>query len=83
MATAAAGGDGLSPCVSSAGTGADEWTGRIISVLDGVSRVSSYQIVTLNRGAQAWPRAGHVLAVWQAGEKVADRFGGGKRAAAG
>lgn len=51
--------------------------GRIISVLDGVSLVSSYQIVTLNRGAKHGLEPGHVLAVWQAGEKVADRFGGG------
>jgi hypothetical protein len=55
-----------------------EVEGRIISVLDGVSRVSSYQIVTLNRGARDGLEPGHVLAVWQAGEEVKDRIGGGK-----
>jgi hypothetical protein len=52
--------------------------GRIIHVIDGVSRVSSYQIVTLNRGARHGLESGHVLAVWQAGELVSDRFGGGR-----
>jgi len=54
-----------------------EIEGRIIHVLDGVSLVSSYQIVTLNRGAKHGLEAGHVLSVWQAGERVADRFAGG------
>ena len=52
--------------------------GSIIHVFDGVSMVSSYQIVTLNRGSSHGLAPGHVLAVWQAGERVADRFGGGK-----
>jgi hypothetical protein len=52
--------------------------GRIIHVLDGVARVGSYQIVTLNRGAKHGLESGHVLSVWQAGERVADRFGGGR-----
>lgn len=52
--------------------------GRIINVLDGVSLVGSYQIVTLNRGAKHGLEPGHVLAVWQAGENVRDRIGGGR-----
>jgi hypothetical protein len=39
---------------------------------------SSFQIVTLNRGAKHGLDSGHVLSVWQAGEEVADRFGGGR-----
>ncbi|MGD9387966.1 MAG: LysM domain-containing protein [Gammaproteobacteria bacterium] len=52
--------------------------GSIIHVLDGVSLVSSYQIVTLNRGSSHGLAPGHVLAVWQAGQRADDRFGGGK-----
>jgi hypothetical protein len=52
--------------------------GRIIHVLDGVSLVGSYQIVTLNRGAKHGLEPGHVLSVWQAGQQVRDRFGGGR-----
>ena len=52
--------------------------GRVINVLDGMSLVSSYQIVTLNRGSRDGLEPGHVLAVWQAGQRVSDRFGGGK-----
>lgn len=52
--------------------------GSIIHVLDGVSMVSSYQIVTLNRGSNHGLAPGHVLAVWQAGRRVPDRFGGGQ-----
>jgi LysM repeat protein len=53
-------------------------SGRIISVLDSVAMASSFQIVTLNRGAKHGLDSGHVLSVWQAGEEVADRFGGGR-----
>jgi hypothetical protein len=52
--------------------------GRIIHVLDGLSLVSTFQIVTLNRGARHGLEPGHVLAVWQSGERVADRFAGGR-----
>jgi hypothetical protein len=52
--------------------------GSIIHVLDGVSLVGAYQIVTLNRGSGDGLAPGHVLAVWQAGQRTADRFGGGK-----
>jgi hypothetical protein len=52
--------------------------GRIIDALDTVSLLGSYQIVTLNRGARHGLEPGHVLSVWQAGELVPDRFGGGR-----
>lgn len=52
--------------------------GSIIHVLDGVSLVGAYQIVTLNRGSGDGLAPGHVLSVWQAGQRTADRFGGGK-----
>jgi hypothetical protein len=55
-----------------------EVEGRIIDVLDGVQMVSAFQIVTLNRGTRHGLEPGHVLSVWQAGERVADRFGGGR-----
>lgn len=55
-----------------------EVEGRIISVLNGVARASTYQIVTLNRGTQHGLEPGHVLSVWQAGERVRDRFSGGR-----
>lgn len=52
--------------------------GTIIDALDTISRVGSYQIVVLNRGARHGLEPGHVLSVWQAGQRVPDRFGGGR-----
>lgn len=51
--------------------------GRIIDVLDGVSIIGAYQVVTLNRGMEDGLEPGHVLAVWQAGETTRDRYAGG------
>jgi hypothetical protein len=51
--------------------------GRIISVVDGVSLIGSYQVVVLNRGARNGLAPGDVLTVFQAGEEVVDRFAGG------
>lgn len=51
--------------------------GRIISVVDGVSMIGQYQVVVLNRGARDGLAPGDVLAVFQAGETVRDRFAGG------
>ena len=51
--------------------------GRIISVVDGVSLIGSYQVVVLNRGARNGLAPGDVLTVYQAGEEVVDRFAGG------
>jgi hypothetical protein len=47
--------------------------GRIISVVDGVSSIGQYQVVIVNRGKQHGLEPGHVLSVWQRGEKVKDR----------
>jgi hypothetical protein len=54
-----------------------EVQGRIIHVLDGLRMASAYQIVAINRGTQHGLEPGHVLSIWQAGERVADRVGGG------
>jgi hypothetical protein len=51
--------------------------GRIISVVDGVSQIGQYMVVVLNRGARDGLAPGHVLTVFQAGDVVTDRFGGG------
>jgi hypothetical protein len=51
--------------------------GRIISVVDGVSLIGQYQVVVMNRGARNGLAPGDVLTVYQAGEKIRDRFGGG------
>ena len=52
--------------------------GTIVDALNTISRVGSYQIVVLNRGARHGLEPGHVLSVWQAGNRVPDRFGGGR-----
>lgn len=51
-----------------------EVAGTIVSVVDGVSRIGQYQMVILNRGSNDGLEAGSVLAVWQKGETVSDRF---------
>ena len=52
--------------------------GRIISVLDGVSRIGQYQTVVLNLGTDKGMAQGDVLAVYQKGETVHDTVEGGK-----
>jgi hypothetical protein len=52
--------------------------GRIISVVGGVTQIGQYQVVVLNRGTRDGLAVGDVLTVWEAGEKVDDRFGGGR-----
>ncbi len=52
-------------------------SGRIIHVIDGLSVIGQYHIVVLNRGERHGLEAGHVLGVWQAGEKIKDRTEGG------
>ncbi len=52
--------------------------GRIISVVGGVTQIGQYQVVVLNRGSNNGLNIGDVLTVWQTGEVVRDRFGGGK-----
>ncbi|MDP7041956.1 MAG: LysM peptidoglycan-binding domain-containing protein [Gammaproteobacteria bacterium] len=49
--------------------------GRIISVVDGVSRIGQYQMVIVNRGSVDGLEAGSVLSVWQAGETIRDTVG--------
>ena len=51
-----------------------EVAGTIVSVIDGVSRIGQYQMVILNRGLKDGLESGSVLAVWQKGETVRDRF---------
>jgi hypothetical protein len=50
--------------------------GRIISVVDGVSLIGSYQVVVLNRGTRNGLAPGDVLTVFQAGDQVVDRYAG-------
>jgi hypothetical protein len=46
--------------------------GRIISLIEGMSRVGQYQTVVLNLGKQDGIEVGHVLAVSQAGARIKD-----------
>jgi hypothetical protein len=52
--------------------------GTIISVFGGVSQIAQYQIVALNRGAEAGLDPGTVLAIYQKGRKVPDPYGNGR-----
>jgi LysM repeat protein len=49
--------------------------GRIIAVVNGVSRIGQGQIVVLNRGTQQGIEIGHVFAVYQAGQTIQDPLG--------
>ncbi len=51
-----------------------ELQGNIIAVVDGVSQVGQYQIVTLNLGAEQGIEPGNVLGVYQSSYVVQDRF---------
>jgi len=51
--------------------------GRIISVVGGVTQIGQYMVVVLNRGSSNGLSVGDVLTVFQTGEEVKDRFGGG------
>jgi hypothetical protein len=51
--------------------------GRIVSVVGGVTQIGQYMVVVLNRGSNNGLSNGDVLTVWQTGEKMRDRFGGG------
>lgn len=57
---------------------AHDVTGRIIAVLDGVSRIGQYQTVVLNLGKDKGMAQGDVLAVYQKGKTVPDTVEGGK-----
>jgi len=54
-----------------------EVSGRIIHVIGGLAIIGQYHIVVLNRGAEHGLDVGHVLRVWQAGEKYRDYTEGG------
>jgi hypothetical protein len=49
--------------------------GKIISVVDGVSRIGQYQTVVINKGEQDGMETGNVLAVYQSGKTVRDNYG--------
>ncbi len=51
---------------------AEDVHGQIMAVVDGVSLIGQFQVVALNRGAEAGLRVGHVLAIDRAGETVRD-----------
>lgn len=50
--------------------------GRILSVFDGLSQISQYQIVALNRGSAQGLDPGTVLDIFQSGQTVPDPYGG-------
>lgn len=52
-------------------------SGSIMSVIDGVALVGQYQIVAINRGQRHGLAPGHVLAIYQAGDKVRDPYQSG------
>ncbi|MEI8296539.1 MAG: LysM domain-containing protein [Pseudomonadota bacterium] len=47
--------------------------GQIISVVDGVTVIGQYHVVIVNRGRRQGLEPGHVLAIWQRGDRVMDR----------
>lgn len=46
--------------------------GRIVHVVDGVTQIGQYQVIVINRGTRHGLEPGHVLSVWQAGDRVSD-----------
>lgn len=48
-----------------------------MTVLGGVSLIGQYHIVAINRGQRHGIEPGHVLSIYQAGEKVRDPYKGG------
>ena len=46
--------------------------GRILSVLDGVSQIGSNQVVVINKGTREGLESGHVLDIYQTGDKILD-----------
>ncbi|RKT45152.1 LysM peptidoglycan-binding domain-containing protein [Thiocapsa rosea] len=47
--------------------------GQILSVMNGISQIGQYDIVTINRGSHDRLQPGHVLEVFRGGEEVRDR----------
>ncbi len=52
--------------------------GRIMAIVGGVTQIGQYQVVVMNRGTNHGLAVGDVLSVFQTGEVVKDRIGGGK-----
>ncbi|HSS62912.1 MAG TPA: LysM peptidoglycan-binding domain-containing protein [Gammaproteobacteria bacterium] len=52
----------------------EKTSGRIISVVEGVSQIGQYQVVVLNLGRENGIETGHVMAVYQRGETIEDPF---------
>jgi len=48
--------------------------GRIISVVEGLSRIGQFQTVVINRGTANGMEKGHVLAIYQKGNTIDDEF---------
>ena len=49
-------------------------SGKIISVVDGLSRIGQYQTVVINKGSAHGMEKGHVLAVFQTGKTIDDEL---------
>lgn len=49
-------------------------SGKIISVVDGVSQIGQFQVVVLNLGKRHGIETGHVMAVYQRGETIIDPY---------
>ncbi len=46
--------------------------GHIIGVMDGVSQIGQFSVVTLDRGAMNGVESGHVFEIWQKGPQIRD-----------
>jgi len=51
--------------------------GRVMHVEGGVTQIGQYEVVVINRGARDGLAPGHVLTVWQVGDRVADPIDSG------
>ena len=52
--------------------------GTIMSVVGGVTQIGQYQVIVVNRGTNDGLAVGDVLTVFQAGQEIDDRIGGGR-----
>lgn len=48
--------------------------GSIIAVVDGVTQIGQLNVIVINRGKADGMEPGHVLAIFQAGERITDRL---------
>lgn len=51
--------------------------GLVVHIVDGMTQIGQYEVVLINRGARDGLAPGHVLSVWQAGQRVADTINPG------